>query len=164
MVWYFASSSVSKKIVKCTLVQTLRLCTGHTAHKERRGIALPFLAHGTKRGEGSASRPSGSLPPGKTWYPLYRRTGGPQGWSGQVGKISSPTGIRSLDLPARSQSLYRLHYPAHKQLYTYYNHLPTLSPAAVAIIFDKTSAMLDRIFGSDFELSSKCDISVSTTV
>jgi hypothetical protein len=39
-------------------------------------------------GEGSASRPGRSLPPGKTRYPLYRRLGGPQGRSGQVRKIS----------------------------------------------------------------------------
>ena len=49
-------------------------------------------------------------PPGKTRYPLYRRLGGPQGRSGQVRKISPPTGIRSPDRPARSQSLYRLSY------------------------------------------------------
>ena len=30
--------------------------------------------------------------------PLYRRLGGPQGRSGQVRKISHPTGIRSPDL------------------------------------------------------------------
>jgi hypothetical protein len=65
-------------------------------------------------GEGSASRPGRSLPPGKTRYSLYRRMGGPQGWSGQVRKISPPTGIRSPDRPARRQSLYRLSYPAHK--------------------------------------------------
>jgi hypothetical protein len=41
-------------------------------------------------GEGSASRPDSSLPPGKTKYPLYRRLGGPQGRSGQVRKISPP--------------------------------------------------------------------------
>ena len=41
-------------------------------------------------GEGSASRPGRSLPPGKTRYPLYRRLGGPQGRSGQVWKISPP--------------------------------------------------------------------------
>jgi hypothetical protein len=41
-------------------------------------------------GEGSASRPGCSLPPGKTQYPLYRRLGGPQGRSGQVRKISPP--------------------------------------------------------------------------
>jgi len=94
--------------VKCTLVQALRLCTGRTAHRGSRGIALLFLDHDTRRGEGSASRPGRSLPPGKTRYPLYRRLGGPQGRSGQVQKISPPTGIRFPDRPARSQSLYRL--------------------------------------------------------
>ena len=63
-----------------------------------------------EEGEGSASRPGRSLPPGKTRYPLYRRLGGPQGRSGQVWKISPPTGIRSPDRPARSQSLYQLRY------------------------------------------------------
>ena len=52
-----------------------------------------------------------SLPPGKTRYPLHRRLGGPQGWSGRVQKISSPTRIRSPDHLARSESLYRLSYP-----------------------------------------------------
>ena len=36
--------------VKCTLVQALRLCTGRTAHRGSRGIALHFLDHGTGRG------------------------------------------------------------------------------------------------------------------
>jgi hypothetical protein len=44
-------------------------------------------------GEGSASRPGRSLPPGKTRYPLYRRLGGPQGWSGQVQNISPLPGF-----------------------------------------------------------------------
>jgi len=44
-------------------------------------------------GEGSVSRPGRSLPPGKTQYPLYRRLGGPQGWSGKVWKISPPPGF-----------------------------------------------------------------------
>ena len=52
-----------------------------------------------------------ALLPGKTRYPLYRRLGGPQGRSGRVRKISPPTGIRSPDRPARSQSLYPLRYP-----------------------------------------------------
>ena len=51
------------------------------------------------------------LPPGKKRYPLYRRLGRPQGRSGRVRKISSPTGIRSPDRPARSESLYRLGHP-----------------------------------------------------
>jgi hypothetical protein len=36
--------------VKCTLVQALRLCTGCTAYRGSRGIALPFHDHGTRRG------------------------------------------------------------------------------------------------------------------
>ena len=44
-------------------------------------------------GEGSASRPGRTLPPGKTRYPLYRRLGRPQDRSGQVRKISPPPGI-----------------------------------------------------------------------
>ena len=64
-------------------------------------------------GEGSASRPGRDLLPGKTRYPLSMRLGGPQGRAGQMRKISSPTGIRSPDRPARSQSLYRLNYSAH---------------------------------------------------
>jgi len=39
-----------KTKVKCTLVQTLRLCTGRTAHRGSRGVTLLFLDHGTRRG------------------------------------------------------------------------------------------------------------------
>ena len=74
-------------------MQALRICTGRTAHRGSRGIALLFLGHGTRRGEGSGSRPGRSLHPGKTWYPLYRRLGGPQGQSGQVRNISLPPGF-----------------------------------------------------------------------
>ena len=79
--------------VKVTLVQTLRLCTGRTAHRRSRRIALLFLDHGTRRGWRATSRPGQSLLPGKTRYPLYRRLGGPQGRSGQVQKISPPPGF-----------------------------------------------------------------------
>jgi len=84
---------LDKVKVMCTLVQALRLCTGRTARRWSRGIALLFLDYGTRRGEGSASRPGRFLPPEKTWYPVYRRLGGPQGRSGQVQKISSPPGF-----------------------------------------------------------------------
>ena len=99
--------------VKCTLVQALRLCTGRTAHRGSRGIALVFIDHGTRRGWGVSVTPRPVFTPGKTRYPLYRRLGGPQGRSGQVRKISPSTGIRPADRPARSQSLYWLSYPAH---------------------------------------------------
>ena len=44
-------------------------------------------------GVGGQCDASAALSPGKTRYPLYRRLGGPQGWSGQVQKISPPLGF-----------------------------------------------------------------------
>ena len=97
--------------VKVTPVQALRLCTGHTDHRRSRSIDLPFHDHSTRRGWGVSVTPRPLFTPVKTRYQLYRRLGGPQGRSGQVQKISPPTGIRSPDCPARSQSLYRLRCP-----------------------------------------------------
>ena len=83
-----------KNRVKCTLVKALRLCTGRTAHRGTRGIALLFHDHGTRRGWGLSITPRPLFaPPGKTRYPLYRMLGGPQGQSGQVWKISPPPGF-----------------------------------------------------------------------
>ena len=79
------------KKVKCTLVQGMRLCTGRKAHRGSRGIALPFLDHGTRRGWGVSVTPPGrSLPPGKTRYLLYRRLGGPQGRFGRTENLAPP--------------------------------------------------------------------------
>ena len=104
---------LAKSKVKRTLVQALRLCTGRTAHRESRGIALLFHDHGTRRVEGSGSRPGYAL--------LWERPGtyctggwvGPRVGLDRCGQSRPPTGIRSPDHPARSQSLYRLSYPAH---------------------------------------------------
>jgi hypothetical protein len=41
--------SMVKVKVMFTLVQVLRLCTGHMPHRGSRGIALPFLDHVTRR-------------------------------------------------------------------------------------------------------------------
>jgi hypothetical protein len=41
---------IVKKKVKVTLVQTLRLCTGRTAYRGSRGIALLFHDYGIRRG------------------------------------------------------------------------------------------------------------------
>jgi len=38
------------KVVKCTLVQKMRPCTGRTAHRGSRGIALLVLDDGTRSG------------------------------------------------------------------------------------------------------------------
>jgi len=87
----FPFDSIRKKKVKCTHLQAVRLWTGRTAHRGRRGIALLFLDHGIKRGWGVSVTPRPLFTPGNTRYPLYRRLGGPQGRSGQVRKISPPT-------------------------------------------------------------------------
>ena len=81
-----------KSKVKCILVQALRLCTGRTACRGSRGIALSFHDHAPEgvRGQRHASA---ALYPGKTLYPLYRGLGGPQVRSGQVWKISPPQGF-----------------------------------------------------------------------
>jgi hypothetical protein len=72
------------------------------------------MTNGTRRGEGSASRPDRSLPPRKTRYPLYRRLGGPQGQSGQVRKISPPPGFdpRTVQPVASRYTDYPLLYPS----------------------------------------------------
>jgi hypothetical protein len=89
------------------------------ALRESRDIALLyFLDRGTRRGEGSASRPGHLLPPGKTRYPLYRRRSGPQGRARHAENLA-PTGIRSPERPERNQSRYRLNYRAHN-----YNDIP----------------------------------------
>ena len=62
-------------------------------------------------GGGGQCHVPAALPPRKTRYPLYRWLGVPHGQSGRVQKISHPTGIRSAEHPACSESLYRLSYP-----------------------------------------------------
>ena len=96
--------------VKCTLVQALRLCTGRTAHRGSRGIALPFHDHGTR---GVSLTPRPLFTPGKDPVPIVQEAGWAPGqvWTGA--ENLAPTGIRSPDRPARNQSLYRLRYPAH---------------------------------------------------
>jgi hypothetical protein len=86
--------------------------TGHEGPEgENRYSRTPFLTSSLD-GVGGQRHAPYALPPGKIpGTPLYRRLGGPQGRSGQVRNISPPTGIRSPDRPARSESLYRLSYP-----------------------------------------------------
>ena len=59
-----------------------------------RGIALLFHDHGTRKGWVFSSTPRPQFTPWKTWYPFYRRLGGPQGWSGWAENLV-PTGFRS---------------------------------------------------------------------
>jgi hypothetical protein len=64
----------------------------------------------------SASRPVRFVPPDKDPVPIVQEAGWAPGpvWTGA--ENLAPTGIRSPDRPARSQSLYRLSYRAHTEL------------------------------------------------
>ena len=82
------------------------------AQRVGRVIALLFHDRGTRRGwvVSSTSRPH--FTPGKDPVPIVKEAG----WAPEpvwTGGKSRPTGIRSPDRPACSQSLYRLSYPAH---------------------------------------------------
>ena len=58
-----------------------------------------------------------TLPPEKTWYPLYRRLVGHQGRSGQVRIISPPTGIRSPYRPVVASHYTDWDIPAQPNLF-----------------------------------------------
>ena len=101
------------KKVKCTLVQALRICTGCMTHKGSKRIAVPFHDHGTRRGWGVSVTPRPLCTPGKDPVPIVQEAGWAPGpvWTGAENLV--PTGIRSPDRPAHSQSLYQLRYLVH---------------------------------------------------
>ena len=111
----FATQGIVRKKVKCTPVQAMKLCTDRTAHRGSRGIAVHFHDHGTRRGWGVSVTPRPLFTPGKDPLPVVQEAGWAPGpvWTGA--ENLAPTGIRSPDRPARSQSLYRLIYPAHRE-------------------------------------------------
>ena len=76
-----------------------------------RGIALHFQDRGTRRGWVVSSTPRPYFTPGKDPVPIVQEAGWASGpiWTGGKPRAN---GIRFLDRPARSQSLYRLSYPA----------------------------------------------------
>ena len=112
--------------LKCTLVQALRLSTGRTAHRGRKGISLPFHDHGTWREWGVSVTPRPLFTPGKDPVPFVQEAGWAPGpiWTGA--ENLAKTGIRSPDRPAHSQSLYRLRYSAHSTI---------ISPSLINIFF-----------------------------
>ena len=89
---------------------TVHPITGHEGPKREWRYSSTLSLTSALDGVGGQRHAPAVLRPGKTQYPLYKRLGGSQGRSGWVRKISPPTGIRSPDCPARSESLYRLSY------------------------------------------------------
>jgi hypothetical protein len=76
--------------------------------------ATLFLYLGTRKWWGVSVTPRPSFTPRKDPVPIVQEAGWASGpvWIGT--ENLPPTGIRSPDRPARSQSLYRLSYRAHK--------------------------------------------------
>jgi hypothetical protein len=77
----------------CTLVQALRLCTGSTAHRGSRGIALLFLDHSTRREGGVSVTPLPLFTTGEKQVPIVQEAGWAPGpvWTGAENLV--PTGI-----------------------------------------------------------------------
>ena len=109
---------IKDKKVKVTLVQALRLCTGRTAHRGSRGIALPFHDHNTRRGWGASVTPQPLFTHGKDPVSIVQESGwAPRMvWTGA--ENLAPTGIQSPDRPAHSQSLFQLRYRAHTTIWS----------------------------------------------
>jgi hypothetical protein len=99
------------KVHSCT--GTEALYRPYRGHRGSRGTALLFHDHGTRRGWGVSVTPRPLSTPGKELVPIVQEAGwAPESvWTGA--ENLAPTGIRFPDRPARSQSLYRLSYPAH---------------------------------------------------
>jgi hypothetical protein len=80
--------------VKVTLVQALRLCTGRTTQRGSRGIALPFLDHGTRRRYGVCVTPRPLFTPRKDQVPVVQEAGWAPGpvWTGAE-NLAPPPGF-----------------------------------------------------------------------
>jgi len=90
----FSHSRFMKGTIRCTLVQALRICTGHTAHRGSRGIALIFPDHGTRQGVRGQCHVPAALYPGKR--PSTHCTGGwvsPIAGLDRCGKSRPPPGF-----------------------------------------------------------------------
>ena len=109
--------------LKRTLVQALRLCTGRTAHRGSRSIALLFLDHGTWRGWRLGVTPRPLFTSEKDPVPIVQEAGWAPGpvWTGaenlspQPGfdpRTVRPVASRYTDYAARPtnrHTVYRLH-------------------------------------------------------
>jgi hypothetical protein len=102
---FLESAWTTEVKVKITLVQALRLCTGRTANRGSRGIALPFLDHGTRSGWGVSVTPRPLSIPEKDPVPIVQEGGWAPGlvWTGA--ENFAATEIRSPNRPARIKSL-----------------------------------------------------------
>ena len=113
MVWYIvcipvpAVQQVEESIRYSKCKGNSHPITGHEDPEgEQRYSSTLSLTSALESDGWSTPRPGRFTPVKETRYSLYRRLGGPQGRSERAREISPPTGNRSPDHPARSESLY----------------------------------------------------------
>jgi hypothetical protein len=104
------------KQVKRSLVQALRLFTDCTASSGSRGIALHFLEHGTISGWVARFTQRPVLTHGNGSVPIAQKAGRDPRPVSTGSENLAPTEFDSRTVHHVAQSLYRLRYPAHKQL------------------------------------------------
>jgi len=87
------TESQNVKMVNCTPLQALWLCTGCTARRGSRGIALLFLNHGTRKGLAVSVTSRPLFTAGKDPVPIVQENGWAPGpvWTGA--EIVAPPGF-----------------------------------------------------------------------
>jgi hypothetical protein len=126
---------VSRLRVKDRSKRKIHLRKGHEGPKGKYRYSCTLSLTSALEGVGWSRPCPHRFTPGKeTLYTLYRRLDGCQGRSEQMRKISPPTGIRSPDRPACSDSLYRMSYPAHTKIRDRYK-FPLSFPITVICLF-----------------------------
>jgi hypothetical protein len=104
-------------IIIIIIIIVIKLCTGRTAYRGSRVLALPIHNHGIRREWGVSVTPRPLFTLGKDPVPIVQETGRAPGPVCTGVENLAPTGIGSPDRPACSQSLYRLRYPAQSVSY-----------------------------------------------
>jgi hypothetical protein len=119
LLWVFVFVSLlnlQRKAEECSLLKVKVEVTAYYRPlrplREIRGISLLFLVNlGTLHGGGCSTPRPGRLYPGKDPVPIVQEAG----WASEPVWIGAEnlatTGIRCPDVPARSESLYRLSHP-----------------------------------------------------
>jgi len=113
------------------------------------------MAAALEGAEWSAARPGRTLLPGKTWYPFYRRLGGPVWTDGK----SRPHRDSIPDRPGRSQSLYQLSYPDHsKYIFTQSDGFVSIRRAVVPLLKVLCNSLTPSTFNSAWDSNRKTEI------
>jgi len=107
-----------------------------------RGIALLFHDRSTRRWWASSSTPRPHFTPGKDLVPVVQEARWAPGpvWTGGKSRLHRDS---IPDRPARSQSLYRLRYPAHKLSLLYRVFFHWHNPSSYTMVLELTQLLTE---------------------